>query len=191
MVADKHFFILQWMLIAWLLPGMSLAQQSPIAPPSPITVLVCYPGGSVRTQDAESAMGSMLRVLEENGGWASGTMTSLFTSQIEDSEKFLSEQKPQFAITTLGTFLQYREKLNLIPLVQPRIQGSSLDKYRIVVRRGTFATVEELKGKTLAGLLVEEDCIPQSSCLPGECGSGILLRPEKLAAGTSFFEGRG
>ena len=144
------------MLIAWLLPGMSLAQQSQIAPPSPITVLVCYPGGSVRTLDAKSAMDSMLRVLEENGGWASGTMTSLFTSNIEDSEEFLSVQKPQFAITTLGTFLQYREKLNLTPLVQPRIQGSSLDKYRIVVRRGTFNTVEELKGKTLAGLLVEE-----------------------------------
>jgi hypothetical protein len=144
------------MLIAWLLPGMSLAQQSKVAPPSPITVLVCYPGGSVRTPDAESAMGSMLGVLEETGGWASGTMTSHFTSKIEDAEKFLGEQKPQFAITTLGTFLKYREELNLIPLVQPRIQGSSLDIYRIVVRQGTFTTVEELKGKTLAGLLVEE-----------------------------------
>jgi hypothetical protein len=144
------------MLFAWLLPGMSLAQQSQTNPSSAMTVLVCYPGGSVRAEDAKPAMDSMLRVLEETGDWPEGTITIQFTSEIKDCEKYLNENKPQFAITTLGMFLERREKLNMLPLVQPRIRGSSLDTYRIVVRQGTFKSIEELKGRTLGGSVLEE-----------------------------------
>jgi hypothetical protein len=56
----------------------------------------------------------------------------------------------------LGIFLDSREKLNLIPLVQPRIKGSSSDIYRVLVRKGAFASIEELKGKMLGGPLAAE-----------------------------------
>ncbi|MEE8381463.1 MAG: PhnD/SsuA/transferrin family substrate-binding protein [Thermodesulfobacteriota bacterium] len=155
-MTGNYFHILKWMFLAWLLPAVSLAQQFQTTPSSAMNVLVCYPGGSIRTQDAQSAMGSMLRALEETGGWTAGTMKGLFATEINDCTKILSDQKPQFAITTLGIFLESREKLNLIPLVQPRIKGSSSDIYRIVVRQGTFKSIEELKGKTLGGPLVAE-----------------------------------
>jgi ABC-type phosphate/phosphonate transport system substrate-binding protein len=98
----------------------------------------------------------MLRVVEEGGDWNAGSLTSLFTTHIKECKTHLDEEKPQFAITTLGTFLAYREKLDLIPLVQPVINGSSSERYRIVVRKGTFPSIAELKGKTLGGSLVEE-----------------------------------
>ena len=135
---------------------MSLAQPAPDPQLSKMTVLVCYPGGSVRTQDAQSSMGSMLRILEETGKWSAGTMTGYFATEIKACEEFLSEQKPQFAITTLGTFLTCREKLNLTPLVQPRIRGSSSEIYRILVRQGGYKSIDELKGRTLGGPLVDE-----------------------------------
>ena len=130
------------------------AQAVPSAPP--MTVLICYPGGPAQSQDAEAATEAMLRVVEEAGGWSAGSMTGLFTAAVKECEMRLDEQKPPFAITTLGTFLAYREKLNLIPLAQPVVGGSSAERYRIVVRRGTFTTIRELKGKTLGGALVEE-----------------------------------
>jgi ABC-type phosphate/phosphonate transport system substrate-binding protein len=148
--------MLIWLLLAWFVPGMGLAQEVQTAPSGPMTVLICYPGGSARSQDAQSATDTMLRVVEEAGDWTPGSMTSLFTTYIKDCETHLDEEKPQFAITTLGTFLAHREKLNLMPLVQPVINGSSSEKYRIVVRKGTFTSIEGLKGKTLGGSLVEE-----------------------------------
>lgn len=148
--------MLQWIIIAWLLPAVSFAQESKPAASSAMKVLVCYPGGVMRIQDAESAMGSMLRILEETGGWTPGTMKGLFATDVNDCKEILKEQKPHFAITTLGIFLECRQVLNLIPLVQPRINGSNSDTYRILVRKGVFSSLEELKGKTLGGLLVSE-----------------------------------
>lgn len=147
---------------------MSLAQESNISASSATNVLVCYPGGSMSAQDAESAMGFMLRALEETGGWTAGTMKGLFATDIDDCTKILNEQKPQFAITTLGIFLESRGKLNLIPLVQPRIKGSSFDVYRMLVRKGTFTSIEELKGKTLGGSLVAEPVFLKRVVFQGE-----------------------
>jgi ABC-type phosphate/phosphonate transport system substrate-binding protein len=168
MVFGKRFQLVTVMLLAWSLPGMGLAQEGQTAPSSPMTVLICYPGGSTRSQDAQSATDTMLRVVEEGGDWTAGSLTSLFTTHIKDCKTHLDEEKPQFAITTLGTFLTYREKLNLIPLVQPVINGSSSEKYRIVVRKGTFTSIEELKGKTLGGSFVEETVFLKRVILQGK-----------------------
>lgn len=121
-----------------------------------MTVLICYPGGAVQSQDAEAVTESMLRVVEEAGNWPAGSMTGLFTSAINECGTHLDEQKPPFAITTLGTFLAYREKLDLIPLAQPVIDGSSAERYRIMVRKGMFNSLQALKGKAVGGALVEE-----------------------------------
>ena len=121
-----------------------------------MTVLICYAGGPVQSQDAEPATASMLRVVEESGGWSPGSMTGLFISDVKECGMHLDEQKPPFAITTLGTFLAYREKLGLIPLAQPVIDGSNTERYRIMVRKGTYASLEALTGKTVGGALVDE-----------------------------------
>ncbi len=185
MVLGKRFQMLTVMFLAWSVPGMGFAQEVQTAPSSPMTVLICYPGGSARSQDAQSATDTMLRVVEEGGDWTPGSMTSLFTTEIKECETHLDEEKPQFAITTLGTFLAYREKLDLIPLVQPVINGSSSEKYRIVVRKGTFTSIEELKGKTLGGSFVEETVFLKRVILQGKVdpasffilkGSGRALR---------------
>lgn len=167
MVLGKRFQMLTLLFLAWSVPGMGLAQEVQTASSSPVTVLICYPGGSARSQDAQSATDTMLRVVEEGGSWTAGSMTSLFTTRIKECETHLDEEKPQFAITTLGTFLAYREKLDLIPLAQPVINGSSSEKYRIVVRKGTFTSLEELKGKTLGGSFVEETVFLKRVILQG------------------------
>ncbi len=164
----KGFNMMTWVLLSLLVPGMGLAQEVQTPPSGQMKVLICYHGGSARSENAQSTTDIMLRVVEEIGEWPSGSMTSLFTTKITECEIHLDEQKPQFAITTLGTFLAYRKKLNLIPLVQPFIDGSSSEKYRIVVRKGTFTSLEKLKGKTLGGSLVDEPAFFKRVILQGK-----------------------
>jgi len=153
---NKVFCLLPVMFFACCLQGTGSASADQTAPSAPMTVLICYPGGAVQTQDAEAATASMLRVVEEAGNWPAGSMHGVFTSALKECGTHLDEQKPPFAITTLGTFLAYREKLDLIPLAQPVIDGSSTERYRIMVRKGTFTSLQALKGKNLGGALVED-----------------------------------
>jgi phosphonate ABC transporter substrate-binding protein len=118
--------------------------------------VVCYPGGPVNTRDAQSAMGSMLRVVERVGQWPENRFDSLFTSKIDECRKQIAEKKPKFAITSLGLYLELRNPHNLLPVVRPRIKGRTSERYRVVVQKDKYKSLDELKGKNLGGTVLAE-----------------------------------
>lgn len=139
---------------ALLLMGCLGPLAATAAEPAPI--VVCYPGGPVNEAEANGAMASMLRVVERVGQWPANSFTSMFTAKASECRKMLSEKKPGFAITSLGIFLEQRAEHNLVPVAQPRIKGASTERYQVVVQKGRFKTLEELKGKTVGGTVLEE-----------------------------------
>lgn len=136
-------------LLAGFLSAATIAAE-------PAPIVVCYPGGPVNEADANGAMASMLRVVERVGGWPEHSFTSVFTARAAECRKLLAEKKPRFAITSLGLFLEQRAAHHLVPVVQPRIKGASSERYQVVVQKGRFKTLEELRGKTLGGTVLEE-----------------------------------
>jgi ABC-type amino acid transport substrate-binding protein len=131
-----------------------------IATAKPETIVVCYPGGPVNAKDANAAMSSMLRVVERVGQWQQNSFDSLFTSKTDECRKQMDEKNPKFAISSLGLYLELRGKHNLLPVVQPRIKGSTTERYRVMAEKGKYKSLDDLKGKTLGGTpLAEEEFI--------------------------------
>jgi len=133
-----------------LVPAAGMAKNATI------DILICYPGGSVRAKDAKPAMDSMIGVIESIGGWSKGTIATHFTAKMKECRKLLQDKKPEFAILSLGLYLENYKKYNLAPLTQPKINNSTTDTYRLLVRKGTFKSLEDLKGKTIGGQLLSE-----------------------------------
>lgn len=123
---------------------------------SPETVVVCYPGGAVNIKDANGAMNAMLRVVERVGHWQENGLNSLFTTKTDECRKLIEEKNPRFAITSLGLYLELRDQHNLVPIVQPKINGLSSERYRIMIQKGKYKSLDELKGKTMGGTPLAE-----------------------------------
>ena len=123
---------------------------------NPEIIVVCYPGGSVNIKDANGAMSSMLRVVERVGQWQENSFNSLFTTKTDECRKQLAEKNPKFAITSLGLYLELRTQHNLVPVVQPKIKGGTSERYRVMVQKGKYKSLDELRGKTLGGTVLEE-----------------------------------
>jgi ABC-type amino acid transport substrate-binding protein len=140
------------LLIASLLAPLATAAAAASAPP----VLVCYPGGPVNAADAKGAMDAMLRVVERVGQWPARSLTSLFTSNLDQCKRLLAEKRPSFAILSLGQYLEQRVAHNLVPLVQPRMKGRTSERYRVLTQKGKFTSLEDLKGKSLGGTVLQE-----------------------------------
>ena len=146
------------LFVAILLTSSVWLCATPAAAGDKLQILICYPGGSVRARDAKPAMDNMVGVLESIGGWPQGTIETSFTSRLDECREMLAEKKPPFAIMSLGLFLEKRGKYHMKPLAQPTIDGRKTDVYRILVRKGSYANLEALKGKKLSGpWLTEED----------------------------------
>ncbi|NOZ01758.1 MAG: phosphate/phosphite/phosphonate ABC transporter substrate-binding protein [Deltaproteobacteria bacterium] len=120
------------------------------------SMVVCYTTGSVNVREARKATRSMLKVLEKIGGWDEGTFKSYFTTSYKDCGKYLADKKPHFIIPSLGFYLEHRKSDHLVPLAQPRVNGGSTDTWRVLVRKGEFKSLDDLKGKTLGGTLCTE-----------------------------------
>jgi hypothetical protein len=126
------------------------------AAPNPDVIVVCYPGGSVNAKDANGAMNSMLRVVERVGEWQENSLNSLFTAKSDECRKLMAEKKPKFAITSLGLYLELRSRHSLVPVVQPKIKGRTSERYRVMVRKDKYKSLDELKGKALGGTVLDE-----------------------------------
>ena len=133
-----------------------LASFSANATTNPEMIVVCYPGGSVNAKDANGAMSSMLRVVERVGEWPENSFNSLFTTKLDECKKQIAEKNPKFAITSLGLYLELRTSNNLVPVVQPRIKGNTSERYRVMTQKDKYKNLDELKGKTLGGTVLEE-----------------------------------
>lgn len=150
---------------------------------APEVILVCYPGGSVNTKDANGAMSSMLRVVERVGGWQADSFASQFTTSLDECRKWMAERNPKFAIISLGLFLELRSKNHLVPLIQPKINGRTSEQYRIIIQKGKFKSLQELKGKTLGGTVLEEEEFIGRIVLGGKTDptTFFALKPTKQA----------
>jgi ABC-type phosphate/phosphonate transport system substrate-binding protein len=133
-----------------------LASFTANSAPNPDVIVVCYPGGAVNAKDANGAMNSMLRVVERVGKWQENSLNSLFTAKSAECRNLMAEKKPRFAITSLGLYLELRSQHNLLPVVQPKIKGRTSERYRVMVRKDKYKSLDELKGKTLGGTVLEE-----------------------------------
>jgi len=133
-----------------------LASFAANAAPNPEMIVVCYPGGLVNAKDANEAMSSMLRVVERVGQWQENTFISLFTSKADECRQRMAEKRPKFAITSLGLYLELRGQHNLVPVVQPKIKGLTHERYRVMVQKDKYKSLDELKGKSLGGTVLEE-----------------------------------
>ncbi len=133
-----------------------LAAFAANAASTPEMIVVCYPGGSVNSKDANGAMSSMLRVVERVGQWQANSFNSLFTTKSDECRKQIAEKKPKFAITSLGLYLELRSQHNLVPVVQPKIKGRTSEHYRVMTQKGKYKSLDELQGLTLGGTALEE-----------------------------------
>jgi hypothetical protein len=161
--------------------GPSVASAAETAPPPPI--VVCYPGGPVNEADANAAMGSMLRVVERVGHWPANSLSSQFTGRADECRKLLEDKKPGFMILSLGLFLEERARHNLVPLVQPKIKGATSERYRVMVQKGKYQSLDELKGKALGGTVLEEPAFIDKIVLAGQypLATSFSLKPSRQA----------
>jgi len=160
-----------------------LAPFTTNAAPNPEMIVVCYPGGSVNAKDANGAMSSMLRVVERVGQWKENSFNSLFTAKTDECRKQMAEKNPKFAITSLGLYLELHTQHNLVPVVQPKIKGRTNERYRVMAQKDKYKNLDELKGKTLGGTVLEESSFIGKIVFAGKYdpASFFVLKPSNQA----------
>ncbi len=139
-----------------ILLALTLLVPSVAAAAEPAPVLVCYTAGPIDTNAAQEAMGSIMKVVQRLGGLPENSFATTFVANMDDCYKTLAEQKAQYIFPSSELYLSKQAEYGLEPLVKPSVPGVPFDNYYMIVKKDTFKSLEELKGKKVGGAVLEE-----------------------------------
>jgi hypothetical protein len=133
------------MLLRFMLPGLIMLAST--APVGAETLAICHIGGPGSTRQAQPVLDKFLRHVEQAAGLKKGSMTGEYHTTEKDCLEYIKKTKPLFAVLDLATYLQEQRDLRLVPLAA--MGGVDKVKYRLLVREGSYKSLDQLKGKTL------------------------------------------
>ena len=114
--------------------------------------LICQAGGVTTADDAKPYIEGFGKYLAKKLGWDADTYEVRF--ETVNCLKTLETWKPAYATIPLGDFLAAEARLGLKPLVLAKVSGKTSTRYRLLVKKGTYADLDALKGKILTGNMV-------------------------------------
>jgi ABC-type phosphate/phosphonate transport system substrate-binding protein len=118
--------------------------------------LICHTGSVATAEEAQPYIDGFGGYLAKQLGWKEGNWSVQFENKRTDGVKGLEAGPSAFATLSLGMVLEFGQKYGLKPLVLAKVNGKTTNRYRILVKKGTFKTLEDLKGKKLVGNLLDD-----------------------------------
>ena len=114
---------------------------------APVALVIVNPGGP----DAGSEGNKLAAEL------APSQIEAAYFNQLPAAAAYLGKHKDAFVLGGLGVFLSQRRGLQLVPLAQLVGKSGGDDVFTVVVRKGRYASLDELRGKTLHGSVLADD----------------------------------
>jgi len=149
----------RWILTATLMSATLAASVAQGAePPSKpeVGIVIVYLGGPDAGGEGEKLIGQLVGELGTALGLPAGALVgSYFTENAPAVEKLRAQ--PSFVLGSLGFYLSQRASSQLVPLARLKTSGDAAERFRVLVQKGKYASLDDLKGKELHGSPLYED----------------------------------
>jgi len=134
-----------------LIPGILLSclLAVPTAEAGSRDFLICIPGSPGTSAGAAAFMTPFFRRIESLAGWPASSTTGSYQPRYAGCMASIRSSRPGFAVMALGVYLQHRRDMHLKVIGQVDMFAGPGRRLHLVVRKGTFRTLAELKGKKL------------------------------------------
>ncbi|MFH1130301.1 MAG: PhnD/SsuA/transferrin family substrate-binding protein [Pseudomonadota bacterium] len=117
-------------------------------------LLICHVGGPGTTSQAQPVVDQFLRQLEKTAGWQPDSLSGAYFEQLPGCRKYLAENKPRIGAFDLATFLKHQKAWGLAAIAH--MGKADAKHYYLLVRKGSYSTLESLKGKKLISSLAAD-----------------------------------
>lgn len=121
-----------------------------------IGMVIVYAGGP-DSPEVKKLIDQLLTYVAQQTGIDPANMTGAYFNDAKATLDHLKANRDSFILGSLGLYLSQRKALSLLPLAKLRYAGDGEERYYLMVRKGRYHAIEELKGKTLSGNTLFED----------------------------------
>ena len=145
----------------------------------PHDIVVVRPSGPSASEQAQAQIDRLTKQIAAKAGWnAAGASGRYFTSE-DEAVAYIKAKRPGFVLGSLGFYLKYRDALGITMVNQAVVKGSTKSQYYVVAKKGTLQTLDELSGKTLGGVHLDEPQFVERNVFDGKLtfGDQVKIQP--------------
>jgi hypothetical protein len=124
---------------------------------APVALAIVNPGGPDAGGEGNKLAAELAAHLAATAGLAPGEIEAAYFNQLPAAAAYLGKHKDAFVLGGLGVFLSQRRVLQLVPLARLVGKSGGDDELTVVVRKGRYGSLDDLRGKTLHGSVLADD----------------------------------
>ncbi len=141
-------------LSSLIISSCAIAQEEALE--EELKMVIVSPGGP-SPKKVGKYIGQFVGIIADRVGIGEDSVTARYFTKPKAALDFLDENRGSFIISSLGFYLSRRKVLDLIPLARVELSADTSGRYYLIVKKETFKTMDELKGKTISGSALYED----------------------------------
>ena len=158
MLRKKNCFIVMWMLFLMVLPGVFQQPGTSLsAGTEKIHFAIVFPGGPDTGPEGDKIITQFLDILTQQTKIARSDVTGQYFNNIAPAKEYIQKNRNCFIMGSIGFFLSNRVSYNLVPLSLVTSDGKRTEQYFLIVKKGSYKSLGELKGKKVSGNVLYED----------------------------------
>jgi len=135
-----------------LLLSMLLLSHSALAGQRDFVIL--QPGAPATEEEARPYLRLLFDYLDAKVG--GGKFSGAFFGEVEPGLSYIKTTRPGYGFVSIGIYLKHGKAMRMTPLAQLVFDGKQEGPYHIMVRKARYGSLDELKGKQLAGAILFE-----------------------------------
>ncbi len=122
-----------------------------------INFAVIFLGGPDTGAEGEKIITQFMSSLTKLTGMKKDSIQGKYFNKIDDAKTSIRQNKNSYIMGSIGFYLANRKAMNLEPLAAVNIDGNDREEYYLIVKKGSYKSLAQLKGKILAGNVLYED----------------------------------
>lgn len=122
-----------------------------------INFAVIFLGGPDTGAEGEKIISQFMSSLTKLTSMRKDSLQGKYFNNISDAKSYIQQNKNSYIMGSLGFFLANKKGMNLSPLAVVKIGGDDKEEYYVIVKKGSYKSLKQLKGKILAGNVLYED----------------------------------
>jgi len=138
-------------------------------------LLLCLPGFPGTAAQAQPYIDKMLRHLEQKLDKPAGSITGVYLSDEVEADKAITQKKPSVALVGASILASRHKALGMKVIAKVEVSGRSEEVYSVVVKKGAIASLSDLAGKRVSGVVVNDEKFVVNVLLDRKVPMGSLV----------------
>lgn len=122
-----------------------------------LKMVIVFPGGPEEEKAVRQFIARFSGVIAEEASLDPREVGGRYFNQARNAIGYLRENPDSFIIGSLGFYLDQRKALKLVPLAKVALAGGPSERYYLMVKKGKYRNLSDLKGGTVSGNTLYEE----------------------------------